>query len=195
MNRMSPPAGVQARPTATPGRFTRSATSVSTRTWMPPRNSLITSRVTTSFSAWPSTTRRACLRQTVPMRLLQFADARLPRVVAHNVAHRILGKLDLLGRDSVLLDLPRNQVPVGDVHLLLFAVALQGDHLHPVQQRRRHRVQHVRRADEQHLATDRTARPDSCRGTCCSAPDPASPAAPRPDRRGSLFPACPPRPA
>jgi hypothetical protein len=32
MKRISPPAGVQASPTATPGRFTRSAISVSTRT-------------------------------------------------------------------------------------------------------------------------------------------------------------------
>ena len=86
-----------------------------------------------------------------PDRLLQLAHARLARVVADDVPHRILGKLDLLRRDPVLLDLARNQVAVGDMHLLLFAVALQGNHLHAVHQRRRHRVQHVRRADEQHL--------------------------------------------
>ena len=37
------------------------------------------------------------------------------------------------------------------MHLLLFAVALQRDDLHAVLQRRRHRVEHVRGADEEHL--------------------------------------------
>ena len=59
--------------------------------------------------------------------LLQLAHAGFARVVAHDVPHRLLGKLDLLRRDSVFLDLARNQVAVGDVHLLLFAVALQRD--------------------------------------------------------------------
>ena len=85
------------------------------------------------------------------MHLLQLAHAGLARVVAHDVAHRVLGKLDLLRRDAVFLDLARNQVAEGDVHLLLFAVALQRDDLHAVEQRRRHRVEHVGRADEQHL--------------------------------------------
>ena len=58
--------------------------------------------------------------------LLQFAHAGLARVVADDVADRFLGELDLLRRDAVLLDLARNQVAVGDVHLLLFAVALRG---------------------------------------------------------------------
>ena len=57
----------------------------------------------------------------------------------------------LLRRDSVLLDLARNQVADRDVHLLLFAVALQRDDLHAVEQRRRNRVEHVGRADEEHL--------------------------------------------
>src|ERR1039458_5637050 len=155
MKRMSPPAAVQARPTATPGRLTRSATSVSTRTRMPPRNSLSTSRVTISFSFLPSTTRRACLRQTVPSapsgRPSPLAHPGLPRVVAHDVEHRILGKLDLLWGNAVLLDLAGNQVAEGDVLLLVFAVALQKDQLHAVQQRRRNRVQLVGSADEQGL--------------------------------------------
>ena len=83
--------------------------------------------------------------------LLQLAHAGFARVVAHNVAHRVLGKLDLLRRDAVLLDLARNEVAEGNVHLLLLAVALQEDQLHPVQQRRRNGIEHVGRADEEHL--------------------------------------------
>ena len=37
------------------------------------------------------------------------------------------------------------------MHLLLFAVALQRNDLHAVLQRRRHGIEHVGRADEQHL--------------------------------------------
>ena len=83
--------------------------------------------------------------------LLEFADAGFARVVANQVAHRVLGKLDLLRRDPVFLDLARNQVAVGDVQLLLFAVALERNDFHAVQQRRRHGVEHVGGADEQHL--------------------------------------------
>jgi hypothetical protein len=43
----------------------------------------------------------------------------------------------------------------------------------------RNGVQRVRRGDEQAPSTDRTADPDSYRGTPCSAPDPGSRAAPR----------------
>ena len=53
--------------------------------------------------------------------------------------------------DSVLLDLPRNQVLECDVHLLFFRVALQLDDLHAVAQRIGHGIEHVRRRDEQHL--------------------------------------------
>jgi hypothetical protein len=37
------------------------------------------------------------------------------------------------------------------VHLLLFAVALQGNDLHPILKRRRNRIQHVGGTDEEHL--------------------------------------------
>ena len=65
-NRMSPPEGVQAKPTTTPARLVRSAISPSLRILMPPRNSCTISLVTTSLSVLPSAIRRACLRQMVP---------------------------------------------------------------------------------------------------------------------------------
>ncbi len=56
------------------------------------------------------------------------------------------------GRDSVLLDLARNQIALGDVDLLLLGVAGELDDLHAVEQRRRYRVQLVGCADKQHVA-------------------------------------------
>jgi hypothetical protein len=83
--------------------------------------------------------------------LFEFAHARFAGVVADDVPHRVLGKFDLLRRDSVFPDLARNQEAARDVHLLLFAVALQRDQFHAVEQRRRYRVEHVGGTDKQHL--------------------------------------------
>ena len=71
--------------------------------------------------------------------------------MANDIAHRILGKLDLLRGDAILLDLPGNEIAEGDVLLLLLAVALQEDQFHAVKQGRRNRIQHIRGADEQGL--------------------------------------------
>ncbi len=108
--------------------------------------------MTTSFSSLAFHHAPGLLTADCADRLLQLAYSGLARVVANDIAHRFLGNLDLLRGNSVLLDLARNQVPLGDVHLLLFAVALQRNQFHPVQQRRRNRVKHVRRANEQYLA-------------------------------------------
>ena len=53
--------------------------------------------------------------------------------------------------EAVLLDLARHQVALGDLELLLLGVARELDHLHPVAQRRRDRVELVRGGDEQDL--------------------------------------------
>jgi hypothetical protein len=71
--------------------------------------------------------------------------------MADHVADRLFRKFDLLFRDSVLFDLPRNQVLERDVDFLLFGVALQFDDLHAVAQRLRNRIEHVRGGNEQHL--------------------------------------------
>ena len=52
----------------------------------------------------------------------------------------------------VFLDLARDQVALGDLHLLVFGVAAELDDLHAVAQRRRNRVEDVGRGDEHHLA-------------------------------------------
>ena len=68
MKSTSPPAGVQARPTATPARLVRSAISVSTRTLMPPRNSWMTSGVIDQLlGAAFGDPAAPVLRQTVPI--------------------------------------------------------------------------------------------------------------------------------
>ena len=87
---------------------------------------------------------------------LQVANAGFARVVADDVADRFLRKFDLLRSDSVLFDLPRNQVLESDVDLFFFRVALQFDDLHAVAQRLGDGIEHVRRGDEQHLRQDRT---------------------------------------
>ena len=45
-----------------------------------------------------------------------------------------------------------NQVALGDLNLFVLGVAGQPDHLQPVEQRRRHGMEHVRGGDEKHLA-------------------------------------------
>src|SRR5205823_1590128 len=56
---------------------------------------------------------------------LQIADARLPRVMADDVADRFFRELDLLRFQAVLIDLPRNQVALRDVELLVLGVTLK----------------------------------------------------------------------
>ena len=67
----------------------------------------------------------------------EVANAGFARVVANDEADRLFRELDLLVRDAVLFDLPRDQVLEGDVHLLFFGVALQLDDLHAIAQRLR----------------------------------------------------------
>ena len=100
MNSTSPPAGVQARPTATPGRLVRSAISPigADLDAAQKSSSAPVPCVTTSFSVLPSAMRRACLRQMVPIVAFQVAHARFARVVPDDEAHRFFRKFDLLRR-------------------------------------------------------------------------------------------------
>ena len=82
---------------------------------------------------------------------LERADARLARVIADQVAQAVLGQLELALSQSVRLDLLADQVPLGDLDLLVFGVTLQPDDLHAVEQRLR-QVQRVGRAHEHHVA-------------------------------------------
>ena len=53
-----------------------------------------------------------------------------------------------LPADTVLLQLLRYKVPLGNLHLLLGKVSRDIDHLHPVEQGRLHGGNGVRRGDE-----------------------------------------------
>ncbi len=59
--------------------------------------------------------------------------------------------LDLVLPQAVAVALTRPQVALRDRELLLGGVAVEADHLHPVQQRAGDRVRDVRRGDEHHL--------------------------------------------
>jgi len=57
----------------------------------------------------------------------------------------------VLRRQAVVLDLLGDQVLAGDGELLLFGVAGELEHLHPVAKRPGNGIEHVRGGDEQHL--------------------------------------------
>ena len=99
----------------------------------------------------PSAIRRASLRQTVPIwrsRLRTPASRVYSSMIARSAASVNAAWRRL---QPVLADLPRDQVAAGDVELLVDRVAGELDHLHPVAQRRRDRVEHVRGGDEDDL--------------------------------------------
>ena len=146
----SPPASVQARPVATPaagpcancsGR-TRSGPSRSARSFGADRH-----RLGLALGEAPRH-----LAGDAAQRALQLAHARLARVTADDVPQRLVGRIcNCSARQAGLLQLPREQIALGDLDLLLLAVAGQPQNLHAVQQRPRDRVERVRRRDEEHL--------------------------------------------
>ena len=82
---------------------------------------------------------------------LEVPDAGLLGVGLDELGHRLVGDLDVLGREAVVLPLLGDEEPLADLDLLLLGVARQLDDLHPVAQRRRDRVDEVAGRDEQHL--------------------------------------------
>ena len=136
---MSPPEGVQAKPTTTPARcgafgdFAFDADLDAAEKFLH------------DFRCHHQLFRLA-LRQ--PAGLLaadganvafQIAHAGFASVVADHVAERLFRKFNLLFGDAVLFDLPRNQVLECNVNLLFFGVTLQFDDLHAIAQRLRNR--------------------------------------------------------
>src|SRR5439155_25856197 len=91
------------------------------------------------------------LAQEVGESTLEIADPGLTRVLADDQAQRAVGDADLLGAESVSLELLRYEVALGDSELLVLRVTGELDHVHAVEQRRRDRFEGVRRSDEQHL--------------------------------------------
>src|ERR1700761_4392702 len=84
--------------------------------------------------------------------LLEPADARLARVMARDKSHARRRKVDVLRRDSVFLDLARNQVALCDIDLLLLGITGEVNDLHTVEQWPRYRIQLVGCADKEHVA-------------------------------------------
>ena len=83
---------------------------------------------------------------------LQVAHAGLARVVLNDLAHGVVGEGHLLVLETVGLELPRDQVTLGDLQLFVFGVAVERDDLHAVAQGRRDGLQLVGRGDEDDVA-------------------------------------------
>src|ERR1019366_8556898 len=109
MNRTSPPTGVQARPTATPGRATAvgdfGIDAVARRAEiLLDHNGGDQHLLARTFGDAPG-----LLAADGADLALQVAHAGLAGVAAHDEAHRIVGELDVLpGGEAVLRDLPRD---------------------------------------------------------------------------------------
>ena len=151
-NRTSPPVPVTARPVATPGTAVRSAASV--KNFAPAED--LAHVVGADRDRRRRPRRLASLRGGLAQQradvALERADARLARVVADRCAGRRPSSIvTSSGSRPLRRLLARDQVALGDRDLLVLGVAVEADHLEPVEQRRRDLVGHVRRGDEQHL--------------------------------------------
>ena len=74
-----------------------------------------------------------------------------PWCTRRQAAQRVVGQRDVGRLEPGPVQLPWQQVAARDRDLLVLGVAVQRDELHPVQQRRRDGVHHVRGGDEQHV--------------------------------------------
>jgi hypothetical protein len=150
INSTSPPTGVQASPVATPGTAVRRTTSGG-KARAPEQ--LAHARPGDRHLALEAALRDLAgdLAADRADLALEVADPRLARVVADDrpqpgVRERHLGALE-----PAAIDLPRHEVALGDLKLLLLGVAGERDRLHAVAQRPRDRVERVRRRDEHHV--------------------------------------------
>ena len=190
--RTSPPAPVTARPVATPGtRGARRDLLVEPR---PPQRlqhggGVDDHRLRLIAGGDP----RGRLAQHGAQLALQLADARLARVVGDDEPQHVGVDRDVVRAQAVPLHLARPQVVARDGHLLVGRVAVEPDHLHPVEQRPGDRVRHVGGGQEQHLGQVELHVEVVVLEAHGSARGRAPRAAPPTDRRASPPPACPPR--
>ena len=96
----------------------------------------------------PASSDLAAERADLP---LEVPDAGLARVTANDGADRRVAEVRAVGRQPVVDDLLGDQVLDGDLELLFLGVTRELEHLHPIAQRRRHRVEHVGGRDEEDL--------------------------------------------
>ena len=94
---------------------------------------------------------RRGLAQDRPELALELADARLARVLGDDELDRLVGDRDLVLVQAVPLALARPQVVARDRDLLVGRVAVEPDHLHPVEERPRDGLGHVPGGDEDDL--------------------------------------------
>src|SRR5215213_8960799 len=81
----------------------------------------------------------------------EITDAGLARVVADDLLQAVVGELDLLGAEARALGLLLHKVTLRYLQLLALRVAREAEDFESVLQRRRNRVQDVRRRDEEDL--------------------------------------------
>ena len=81
----------------------------------------------------------------------ELPHAGLAGVLARDPGEGVVGDADLLGGQPGPLPLPGQQVVAGDGDLLVLGVAVQGDQLHPVQQRAGDGLHHVGGGQEEHV--------------------------------------------
>ena len=134
-------------------------------------------------------------RQTLPSSRLQVADAGLARVGADDLADGALVHTQDAVRNPVLAQLPRQQIALADLQLLVLRVAGKFDDLHPVAERPGDRVDDVRRRHEEHARQIERHVEVVVSEASRSALGRAPPATLRPGRRGNRCRACRPRPA
>ena len=77
----------------------------------------------------------------------QIPDAGLTRIIADQIPQRVLGQRPLPVLERVIAQLFGDQVPLGNLDLLILGIAGNPDDLHPVQERLG-QVERVRRGDE-----------------------------------------------
>ena len=81
----------------------------------------------------------------------ELTDAGFAGVFAHHQTQHVIGRRHIVCDEAVAFDLARPEIAARDRDLLVDGVAIEGDHLHAIQQRTRDPVSHVRRGNEQHL--------------------------------------------
>ena len=189
MNSTSPPTGVQARPVATPGSLVRRFDSAKKRRRPRSSRARLAETFSLAFGLALGDLARDLAADGADL-ALEVPHAGLARVLVGDRLEGGVSERDLAALEAVLLDLPRDEVALRDVDLLVERVAGELDHLHPVAERRRDRLERVRRGDEQDLGEVEARGRGSGRGTSRSAPGRAPRASRSTDRRGSRSPSC-----
>ena len=82
---------------------------------------------------------------------LEASDAGLTGVLLDDDKDGIAGEGDLLSSEPGAGELASDEMRLGDDLLLVGGIAVERDHLEPIEERPRDRFEHVRRGNEQHL--------------------------------------------